>query len=89
MILSTDGVIHSYNLPPTLQTGVSSDTIHKGTLNIILDKVEKQLIIDTLIATRGNVSKAAEQLGITERIMGLRINKYNINTQMYKQSHDK
>lgn len=85
MILSTDDVIHSYNLPPTLQTGFSSDTIDKGTLNNVLEKVEKQMIIDTLILTKGNIAKAAIRLGITERMMGLRIGKYNLAIQDYKQ----
>lgn len=85
MILSTDNVIHSYCLPPTLQTGYSSDTINKGTLNNVLETVEKQMIMDTLIVTKGNISKAAALLGITERIMGLRIAKYKIVPQRYKE----
>jgi Nif-specific regulatory protein len=85
MILSTDNVIHSYCLPPTLQTGFSSGTIDKGTLNNVLEKVERQMIVDTLILTKGNISKAASRLGITERIMGLRITKYEIIPQYYKQ----
>ncbi|MDR0768775.1 MAG: sigma 54-interacting transcriptional regulator [Dysgonamonadaceae bacterium] len=84
MILATDNVIHSYNLPPTLQTGFSSDTIDKGTLSNVLEKVEKQMIMDTLILTKGNMAKAATLLGITERMMGLRINKYNLSIQNYK-----
>jgi Nif-specific regulatory protein len=84
MIISTDSVIHSYNLPPTLQTGVSSDTVGRGTLRNVLGKVEKQIIIDTLIATKGNISKAALQLGVTERIMGLRIKVYDLNISQYK-----
>jgi Nif-specific regulatory protein len=84
MILTTDNVIHSYNLPPTLQTAVSSNTVHSGSLSIVLDKVEKQMIIDALIANRGNMVKAALQLGITERVIGLRINKYEINVLQYK-----
>jgi Nif-specific regulatory protein len=88
MILTTDNVIHSYNLPPSLQTAVSSDTVDKGTLNSVLERVEKQMIIDSLIANNGNMAKSATQLGITERIMGLRIKKYNINTQNYKYLSD-
>ncbi|MDR3340898.1 MAG: sigma 54-interacting transcriptional regulator [Candidatus Symbiothrix sp.] len=84
MILTADNVIHSYNLPPTLQTGVSSNTIHEGALDLILGKVEKQMIIDSLIANNGNMAKSALQLGVTERIMGLRIKKYDINIQNYK-----
>jgi Nif-specific regulatory protein len=84
MILATDDVIHSYNLPPSLQTGVSSDTVGHGALELVLGKVEKQMLIDTLIANNGNMTKAATQLGVTERIIGLRIKKYNINIQNYK-----
>jgi Nif-specific regulatory protein len=88
MILTNDNVIHSYNLPPSLQTGVSSDTINKGSLEMVLEKVEKQMIIDALIANNGNITKSAQQTGITERIMGLRIKKYNINIQNYKYLSD-
>jgi Nif-specific regulatory protein len=84
MILTTDDVIHSYNLPPSLQTGVSSDTVGKGSLELVLGKVEKQMLVDALIANRGNIAKSAAQLGVTERIMGLRITKYEINVQNYK-----
>jgi Nif-specific regulatory protein len=84
MILSTDGVVHSYNLPPTLQTAFSSNTAKKGTLNNVLEKVEKQLIKDTLVITQGNVSKAAQQLGITDRILGLRINKYELDIKDFR-----
>ncbi|MDR3252010.1 MAG: sigma 54-interacting transcriptional regulator, partial [Tannerella sp.] len=61
MIMTTDNVIHSYNLPPTLQTGVSSNTVHKGSLETVLGKAEKQMIIDAMIAHRGNMTKAAKQ----------------------------
>ncbi|MDR1672042.1 MAG: hypothetical protein LBS09_01055 [Bacteroidales bacterium] len=84
MILTTDEVIHSYNLPPTLQTGASSNTIDKGPLHSVLERVEKQMLIDALISNRGNISKAAKQLGITERIIGLRIDKYHLKPQDYK-----
>ncbi|MDR0572782.1 MAG: sigma 54-interacting transcriptional regulator [Tannerella sp.] len=84
MIMTTDNVIHSYNLPPSLQTGVSSGTVDKGSLALVLGKVEKQMLIDSLIANRGNIFKSGMQLGITERVMGLRIKRYGINVQNYK-----
>jgi len=84
MILTTDNAIHSYDLPPSLQTAVSSNTVLEGPLDLVLGKVEKQMIIDALIANNGNMSKSAAQLGITERIIGLRIAKYEIKVQNYK-----
>jgi len=85
-ILSTDDVIHTSNLPPTLQTAASSDTTTKGSLNVILGKAEKEIIEDTLSSTNGNIAKAAEQLSVTERIMGLRVKKYNIDAAKYKKN---
>ncbi len=85
-IMSSDGVLRSHNLPPTLQTATSSGTETQGTLSAILERVEKQMIIETLILKRGNMAKTADQLGITERIMGLRIKKYNIDPKRFKTS---
>jgi len=83
-ILSTDGVIRSMHLPPTLQTAESSGTTTNGTLETVLSKVEEQLIIDTLIITKGNLAKAADKLKVTERIIGLRIKKYKIDPGRFK-----
>ena len=87
-ILSTDNVIRSSNLPPTLQTATASKTGSKGTLEAVLDKAEKQMIHDTLIGTKGNLVKAAEILGITERMMGIRIKKYDIDPKRYKKTNN-
>ena len=83
-IMSTDGVIRANNFPPTLQTALSSHTENKGTLNSIIERVEKQLIIEALTSTLGNSTKAARMLGITERIIGLRIKKYDLDIKKYK-----
>ena len=83
-ILSTDQVIRTYNLPASLQTAATSETMQSGSLDFILDKMEKQIIMDALIATKGNSAKAADHLGITERMMGIRIRKYEIDAKRFK-----
>ena len=83
-ILSTDEVVRSHNLPPTLQSAASSDTRVDGSLEAILENVEKQMLIDALNLSKGNISKAAEQLKLTERMMGLRVKKYNIDPKTFK-----
>jgi Nif-specific regulatory protein len=83
-ILSTDGVIRSHNLPPTLQSAASTGSRLDGSLGAILENVEKQMLIDALNLSKGNISKAAEQLKLTERIMGLRIKKYQIDATIFK-----
>jgi Nif-specific regulatory protein len=85
-ILCNDNVIRPGNLPPTLQTALSSHTKSSGTLEAVLDKVEKQMLHDTLISSKGNMVKAAETLGITERMMGIRIKKYEIDPKRYKKA---
>jgi len=83
-ILSSDQVIRTNNLPASLQTAASTETMQSGTLDIILDKMEKQIILDALISCKGNSAKASEQLGITERMMGIRVKKYAIDARRFK-----
>lgn len=83
-ILSLDGVIRAQNLPPTLQTAASTHTEQKGTLAAILERLEKQTLIDAMIQNNGNMALSARQLGITERMMGTRMGKYEIDPKQYK-----
>ncbi|MHB9142773.1 MAG: sigma-54 interaction domain-containing protein [Paludibacter sp.] len=83
-ILSNDQVIRTNNLPASLQTAITSKTMQSGTLDIILGKIEQQIILDALILSKGNSAKAAEHLGITERMMGIRIKKYEIEPKRFK-----
>jgi Nif-specific regulatory protein len=84
VLLSSDGVIHSHHLPPTLQTAEASGTSHVGTLQATLDAVERDLIQDALKAARGNKAKAARALGISERIIGLRVRKYGVDFRRFR-----
>ncbi|QGY45044.1 GAF domain-containing protein [Maribellus comscasis] len=83
-ILSSDNVIHSYHLPPSLQTADSTNTSAKGGMIYTVEQVEKQLIREALTSTKGNIVKAAENLKITERMLGTRLKKYNIEAWRFK-----
>lgn len=83
-ILSADDVIHAYNLPPSLQTANSSNTMAKGGMVFTVEQVEKQLIREALTSTKGNIAKAAETLEVTERMLGTRLKKYGIEAWRYK-----
>lgn len=83
-ILSADNVVHSYNLPPSLQTADSTNTIAKGGMLYMVEQVEKQLIREALTTSKGNIAKAAESLKITERMLGTRLAKYNIDAWRFK-----
>jgi len=84
VLLTSDNVIHGNHLPPTLQTAEYSGTLLTGTLKSTLENVEKEIITETLKDTRGNIAKAAKQLDVTERIMGLRLAKYDIDYKRFR-----
>ena len=83
-VLAEDGVIHGYNLPPSLQTPILSGTVQKGGLDARLGVIEYEMIIDALKTHSGNMSEAARELGLTRRIFGLRMKKYDINYKDYR-----
>lgn len=85
VLVCEDQVIHSYHLPPTLQTSESSDTISNLSLENAVAAYEKELIQDALKTTRGNRAKAARLLDTTERIMGYKLGKYEIDVKRFKQ----
>jgi Nif-specific regulatory protein len=78
VILSTDGSIHSYHLPPSMQQEQALPSSKRQTLKDAVESVERELIGAELRWTRGNVARAAKNLGISERIMGLRVTKYGL-----------
>jgi Nif-specific regulatory protein len=84
MLLCNNHVVHSYNLPPSIQTAESSETVLPGSLSSALALFEKDFIIDALKNAQGNIAKAARALDTSERILGLRIKKYGIQTKQFR-----
>lgn len=84
VLLSTDDVLHGHHLPPTLQTAEASGTVVAETLDDAVSRVEREMIIEALKSARGNKTKAAKALGITERVMGLRVSKHKIDSREYR-----
>ena len=84
VILSNDDVIHGHHLPPTLQTAEATGTTSGGNFQETLNNLERELILDALKSSRGNQTKAAQTLGLTERLMGLRVKKYKIDPKRFR-----
>ena len=85
VLLSDDEVIHGYHLPPSLQSSVHSGTRMHGRLEDRLDSLEYEMLVEALKASRGNVTQAARELGLTKRIMGLRLKKYELDYRPFRQ----
>lgn len=86
VVLSTDGVVHGHQLPPTLQTAQASGTEMKAGLQELLANYERELLLEALKMSRGNRAKAARALGISERLMGLRVKKQGIDCRRFRTS---
>lgn len=81
VILSTDGSIHTYHLSPSLHSVEQAGTRKTGTLTEMIEAYEREIIREELEKLDGNITKTAESLGVTERIMGLRVAKYKLKTK--------
>jgi Nif-specific regulatory protein len=84
VLLCEGGVIRSYHLPPTLQTGEQSDTVPTRSLEEAVASLEREIIIDALKNTRGNMAMAAELLQTTVRIFTYKAKKYGVDYRQYR-----
>ena len=84
VILCRDTVIRGNHLPFTLQTPEISDTQNTGSLSAALEAFERDMIIEALKSSGGNIAEAARILASTERVIALRVRKYEIDVGQYK-----
>ena len=84
VLLCDDRVIHAYHLPPTLQTAQDTGTLQAQSLEEAVGRFERELLIDALKNTRGNIRQAAGSLRTTVRIFGYKVKKYGIDPKKYR-----
>ncbi len=84
VLLCDDQVIHSYHLPPTLQTAEDTGTQQSQSLKEAVERFERELLIDALKSSRGNMRQAAKALKTTERIFGYKVRMYAIQPKQYR-----
>ena len=79
LLLCRDGVIHGHDLPPTLQ--MPEDASHLGARGMLNERVailERDMISDALKRSPNNVSAAARELGVNERVLRYKIQKLGL-----------
>ncbi len=92
VLVSSSGVINSFDLPASLQTAAntgtaiepSPDSRQGAGLEVLTSSFEKELISAALKRTRGNVAAAARDLETTERKLHYRIRRLQISPSFYK-----
>jgi len=78
VLLAEDGVVRANHLPPTLQTGASSGTTRRGSLEAMMMAHEREILVEALKDANGNQAQAARALETTPRIFAYRLRKHGI-----------
>ena len=89
---TSDNVISSYNLPPTLQTEETAKSIaspefdenETADYETLVNNFEREIIINALKNNNGSASAAAKYLKTTSRIILYKMKKLNIEPSLYK-----
>jgi len=84
VLICEEGVVHSYHLPATVQTAEESDTVLGRSLEDALTNLEREMIIDALKTTRGNMAKASQILKTTERKFAYKAKKHGVDYRLYR-----
>ncbi len=84
VLLCEEGVIHSYHLPPTVQTAEESGTLSGRSLEDAVANLEREMIVDALKTSRGNMAKAAHIIETTERKFAYKAEKYRVDYKLYR-----
>ena len=83
VLTARDDCIHSYNLPPSLQTPEFAEDPFGNEAPMTLDEqiaaVERRILENALARHDGNRSAAGRELGVSPRMMNYRLNKAGIN----------
>ena len=81
--LCDEAVVRTYHLPPTLQTGESSDTEPSLSFGEAVAKFEQELLVEALKKARGNMYQAARDLRESYRVVNYKVKKYNIDPKRF------
>lgn len=79
VLLSREGVIHGRDLPPTLQMPTALPANVDGSLRSNVEQLERDMLVDALKRSSGNVSAAGRELGVGERMIRYKIRKFGID----------
>lgn len=84
VLVCNGDTIQAPHLPPSLQRIDTGTTTTGLSLASQVESFEKEIIIDALKKTKGNKAKSAKYLDTSERIMGYKISKYNIDYRLFR-----
>jgi DNA-binding NtrC family response regulator len=84
-ILCPEGEIGLEHMPPGLSFGLSPAVLDQGfqlpAEGIVMEELEKSLVLQSLERAKGNKSQAAELLGLTRRQLYTRLERYGLSEE--------
>jgi Nif-specific regulatory protein len=83
VLVCRESAIRSEHLPPSLQTAVQPGLSDGNTLTGAVENLEREMILEAMKGNHGHQGRAAQQLGITMRILGYKLKKYVIDPRIY------
>ena len=93
LLLGRESLVLPQHLPPSLHSihegrdGTDCCVIRPGfagSLRERLEELERACIVEALESSQGQIGRAAASLGLTERIMALRLKKYGISYKAFR-----
>jgi Nif-specific regulatory protein len=79
VLTASDGTIRAHNLPPSARPGDGEHAAEGGSLKQSLQLVERQIILSTLDRHGGRIAAAAKELGITSRMLNIKIRQWRLS----------
>ena len=92
LLVGSQNLILPQHLPPAMHTesvNMADEKQRKmphmaATLEQRMDELERACIVDAMEATGGQINRAAQQLGLTQRVLALRLKKYGLSYKEYR-----
>ena len=84
VLVSSGGVMHAHDLPPSLQTAEVSGTLPRVSLEQAVAALERDLIQDALKSARGNIARAARLLDSTERVVAYKMRQLGLDPARFR-----
>jgi Nif-specific regulatory protein len=78
VVACEDAVVQECHLPETIRSASPGMPSGPWTLTRAVEHLERQMIQDALRESAGNLARAARALGITERILRYKVDKYGL-----------
>ena len=84
VIIVDENIIEGDDLPLSLQSAVSQEATDQAGLAAKVNSVEYVMIVEALTTHKGNITVAAESLGLTRRTLSLKMQKFGMNYKHYR-----